>query len=63
MRIGETFSSEDSGHEVGGRDCIIDVRVTDLDCKSNLSKDPHKVPAHERAKKKSSTSTSTSLLL
>jgi hypothetical protein len=36
-----------------GTDCIIDVRVTDLDCKSNLSKDPHKVLAqHERAKKK-----------
>jgi hypothetical protein len=29
------------------------VRVTNLDCKSNLSKDPHKVLAqHERAKKK-----------
>jgi hypothetical protein len=36
-----------------GTDCILDVRVTDLDCKSNLSKDPHKVLAqHERAKKK-----------
>ncbi len=36
-----------------GTDCIIDVRVTDLDCKSNRSKDPHKVLAqHEQAKKK-----------
>jgi hypothetical protein len=34
-------------------DCIIDMHVTDLDCKANLSKDPHKVLAqHERAKKK-----------
>jgi hypothetical protein len=36
-----------------GTDCIIDVQVTDLDCKSNRSKDPHKILAqHERAKKK-----------
>jgi hypothetical protein len=36
-----------------GTDCIIDVQVTDLDCKSNRSKDPHRVLAqHERAKKK-----------
>ena len=35
-----------------GTDCIIDVQVTDLDCKSNRSKDPHKILAqHERAKK------------
>jgi hypothetical protein len=36
-----------------GTDCIIDVRVTDVDAKSNRSKDPHKVlAAHEREKKK-----------
>jgi hypothetical protein len=36
-----------------GTDCIIDVRVTDTDAKSNLSKDPAKVLAnHEREKKK-----------
>ena len=36
-----------------GTDCIIDVRVTDTDAKSNLSKDPAKVlEAHEREKKK-----------
>ena len=34
-------------------DCIVDVRVTDVDAKSNRSKDPHKVlAAHEREKKK-----------
>jgi hypothetical protein len=34
-------------------DAIIDVRVTDVDVKSNRSKDPHKVlAAHEREKKK-----------
>jgi hypothetical protein len=33
-------------------DCIIDVRVTDTDAKSNLSKDPAKVlEAHEKRKK------------
>ena len=32
-----------------GTDCIIDVRVTDVDAKSNRSKDPHTVlAAHER---------------
>jgi hypothetical protein len=36
-----------------GTDCIIDVRITDVDAKSNLSKDPDKVlAAHEREKKK-----------
>jgi hypothetical protein len=36
-----------------GTDCIIDVSVTDTDAKSNLSKDPAKVPeAHEREKKR-----------
>ena len=36
-----------------GTDCIIDVRVTDVDAKSNRSKDPLKVlAAHEREKKK-----------
>jgi hypothetical protein len=36
-----------------GTDCTIDVRVTDTDAKSNLSKDPAKVLAnHEREKKK-----------
>jgi hypothetical protein len=36
-----------------GTDCIIDVRVTDTDAKSNLSKDPAKVlEAHEKEKKK-----------
>jgi hypothetical protein len=35
------------------RDCILDVRVTDTDAKSNLSKDPAKVlEAHEKEKKK-----------
>jgi hypothetical protein len=34
-------------------DCIIDVRVTDTDAKSNLSKDPAKVlEAHEKGKKR-----------
>jgi hypothetical protein len=34
-----------------GTDCIIDVRVTDTDAKSNLSKDPAKVlEAHENEK-------------
>jgi hypothetical protein len=34
-------------------DCIIDVRVTDTDSKSNLSKDPAKVlEAHEKEKKR-----------
>jgi hypothetical protein len=34
-----------------GTDCIIDVRVTDTDAKSNLSKDPAKVlEAHEKEK-------------
>ena len=34
-------------------DCIIDVRMTDLDCNSNRSKDPEKVlAAHEREKKR-----------
>jgi hypothetical protein len=37
-----------------GTDCItIDVRITDVDAKSQQSKDPHKVlKAHEREKKK-----------
>jgi hypothetical protein len=36
-----------------GTDCIIDVRITDTDAKSNLSKDPAKVlEAHEKEKKK-----------
>jgi hypothetical protein len=36
-----------------GTNCIIDVRMTDLDCKSNHSKDPKKVLAvHKREKKK-----------
>jgi hypothetical protein len=36
-----------------GTDCIIDVRVTDTDAKSNLSKDPAKVlEAHEKENKK-----------
>ena len=36
-----------------GTDCIIDVRITDVDAKSNRSKDPMKVlAAHEREKKK-----------
>jgi hypothetical protein len=35
-----------------GTDCIIDVRVTDTDAKSNLSKDPAKVlEAHEKKKR------------
>ena len=34
-------------------DCILDVWVTDVNAKSNRSKDPHKVlAAHEREKKK-----------
>ena len=34
-------------------DCILDVRVTDVDAKSNRSKDPHKVlAAHEEREKK-----------
>jgi hypothetical protein len=34
-------------------DCIIDVRITDVDAKSQQSKDPHKVlEAHKREKKK-----------
>jgi hypothetical protein len=37
-----------------GTDCIIDVRVTDSDAKSNLSKDPAKVleSSHEKEKKR-----------
>jgi len=36
-----------------GTDCIIDVRVTDLDAKSNRSRDPAKVlESHEKEKKK-----------
>ncbi len=36
-----------------GTDCIIDVRVTNTDAKSNLSRDPAKVlEQHEREKKK-----------
>jgi hypothetical protein len=36
-----------------GTDCIIDVRVTDTDAKSNLSKDPAKVlESQEKEKKK-----------
>lgn len=36
-----------------GTDCIIDVRITDTDAKSNRSKDPMKVLAtHEREKKR-----------
>jgi hypothetical protein len=36
-----------------GTDCIIDVRITDVDAKSNLSKDPARVlAAHEREEKK-----------
>jgi hypothetical protein len=36
-----------------GTDCITDVRVTDTDAKSNLSKDPAKVlEAHEKEKKR-----------
>ena len=36
-----------------GTDCILDIRVTDTDAKSNRSKDPGKVlAAHEREKKK-----------
>ena len=36
-----------------GTDCIIDVRVTDSDAKSNLSKDPAKVlEAHEKEKRR-----------
>jgi hypothetical protein len=36
-----------------GTDCIIDVRITHTDTKSNRSKDPYKVlEAHERGKKR-----------
>jgi hypothetical protein len=36
-----------------GTDCIIDVRVTDTDAKSNLSKDPAQVlEAHEKERKR-----------
>jgi hypothetical protein len=36
-----------------GTDCIIDVRVTNLDAKSNISRDPDKVlEAHEKEKRK-----------
>jgi hypothetical protein len=36
-----------------GTDCIIDVRITDIDAKLNWSKDPIKVLAtHKRAEKK-----------
>jgi hypothetical protein len=36
-----------------GTDCIIDVRITDVDAASNRSKDPHKVlNTHKREKKK-----------
>jgi hypothetical protein len=36
-----------------GTNCIIDVRITDVDAKSQQSKDPRKVlEAHEREKKK-----------
>ena len=36
-----------------GTDCIIDVRVTNTDAKSNIAKDPRKVlEQHEREKKK-----------
>jgi hypothetical protein len=36
-----------------GTDCIIDVRVTDTDAKSNLNKDPAKIlEAHEKEKKR-----------
>jgi hypothetical protein len=36
-----------------GTDCIIDVRITDVDAKSNLSKHPKKVLiAQEKEKKK-----------
>jgi hypothetical protein len=35
-----------------GTDCIIDVRITDTDAKSDSSKDPYKVlEAHEREEK------------
>jgi hypothetical protein len=41
------------GFGENGTDCIIAVRVTDTDAKSNRSKDPAKVlTAHEREKKK-----------
>jgi hypothetical protein len=41
------------GSVENGTDCIIDVRVTDTDVKSNRSKDPTKVlAAHEREKKR-----------
>jgi hypothetical protein len=37
----------------GGTDCIIDIRITDVDAKSQQSRDPHKVlEAHEREKTK-----------
>jgi hypothetical protein len=35
-----------------GTDCIIDVRVTDTDAKSNLSKDAKVLEAHEKGEKK-----------
>ena len=36
-----------------GTDCIIDMRITDVDAKSNLSKHPDKVLiAHEKEKRK-----------
>ena len=35
-----------------GLDCIIDVRVTDLDCKSNRNQDPEKVLARQEKQKK-----------
>jgi hypothetical protein len=38
-----------------GTDCIIDVRITDTDGKSNRSKDPYKVlEAHDEREKKRS---------
>jgi hypothetical protein len=37
----------------GGTNCIIDVRITDVDAVSNRSKDPHKVlDTHKREKKR-----------
>lgn len=36
-----------------GSDCIIDVRVTDLDCKSQRNKDPEKVLQNHEQQKKS----------
>jgi hypothetical protein len=44
---------ENVGSVRTGPDCIIDIRVTDTDAKSNLSKDPAKVlEAHEKEKEK-----------